>query len=105
MKPYARKVYYLVLMPFLFIINLMITFSWFDTTIIMLIIMIFVMILRISDKGKHFVALNDWVKRNTLFIFPEIYETGVMPTTRALLICIPCMVAVVLNIPISNIVR
>ncbi|GEM_PF-2128506 len=105
MNPFARKVYYLAGMPFLFLINVMLNFWLFNTTWIIVGILVIVMILRISDRGKHFVKLNEWVKRKTCFYFTEIYETGVMPNSRTLLIVIPCIVTIPLNIAISNLVR
>lgn len=105
MNPFARKVYYLAGMPFLFLINVMLNFWLFNTTWIIVGILVIVMILRISDRGKFFVKLNEWVKRKTCCFFTEIYETGVMPNSRTLLIVIPCIVTIPLNIAISNLVR
>lgn len=96
-----RRIMYLGIMPFIFFINIMVNIAWFNTTVILLLIMIGVMVLRFSDKGEHLIALNDWVKRKFVFLFPDIYKTGIMPNERTLLVIIPCAVSIVLNILIS----
>lgn len=105
MNPFARKVYYIAGMPFLFLIDLIVTFSWFDTTIPLLIVIIATMVLRASDRIERMERLNNWAKRTFVIVFPDIYKTGVMPNQRTLLICVPCILAILLNIPISNLVR
>lgn len=105
MSPFARKVYYIAVMPFLFLIDMIVTFSWFDTTIPLLIIVICTMLLRFSDRMASLSRLNNWAKSKFVILFPEVYKTGVMPNSRTLLVCVPCIIAIILNVPISNIVR
>ena len=64
---------------------------------------IFCVIVHISDRGEHFVRLNEWLKKRLVGLYPDIYETGVMNTGRLLLAVVPMILAMLLNIPISNI--
>lgn len=88
---------YLGIMPFIFFINIMINVAWVNTTVVLLLMIIGVLLLRISDKGNLFVPVNDWIKRNFVELFPDIYQTGVMPTERTLLVVVPCLVSIFLN--------
>lgn len=101
MSKLRRQVMYLGIMPFLFFVNIMINVAWVNTTIVLLLIIVGVIILKISDKGEHFIPVNDFVKRKFVELFPDIYQTGVMPTERFLLISVPCLVSIVLNILIA----
>lgn len=101
----TRKIYYLGFMPFLFCVNIMVTLSWFNTTIILALAVLCVVILHISDGGQHFQGLNDFVKRKFHVAFPDIFETGVMPMGRFWLIVVPCILAMLVNIPLSNYAR
>lgn len=101
MSVWRRRVMYLGIMPFLFFINIMINVAWVNTTVVLALIIIGVLLLKISDRGNLFVPVNDWVKRNFVEIFPDIYQTGVMPNERTLLVTVPCLVSIVLNILIA----
>lgn len=100
-----RRIMYLGIMPFIFFINIMVNIAWFNTTIILLLVIIGVMLLRLSDKGEHLIALNYWVKRKFMSLFPDIFTTGIMPNERTLLVVIPCLISIVLNILISIYMR
>lgn len=97
MSVMRRRIMYLGIMPFIFMINVMINVAWVNTTIVLVLMIVVVLLLRISDKGEHFIAVNDWIKRVFVEYFPEIYDTGVMPTERTWLIIGPCLAAIALN--------
>ena len=92
-----RRIMYLGIMPFIFMINVMINIAWVNTTILLVLMIIGVLLLRISDKGNHFIGVNDWIKRVFVELFPDIYKTGVMPTERTWLVIGPCLAAIALN--------
>ena len=102
MSSQKRKVLYLSLMPFLFCVNILINFIGLNTTILLAAIAIFFVIMHVSDRGEHFLRLNETLKRKLVRLYPDIYQTGLMPTGRLLLGVIPIILAMLLNIPISN---
>ncbi|MBE6021054.1 MAG: hypothetical protein IJC41_05810 [Firmicutes bacterium] len=97
MSIWRRKVMYLGIMPFIFCINIMINVAWVNTTVVLVLIVIGALLLKISDKGNLFVPINDWIKRNFVELFPDIYQTGVMPTGRFWLVSGPCLASIALN--------
>lgn len=104
MSGVKRKYVYLGVMPFCFVVNVMINFMGFNTTIPLAILAVFCVIIHISDRGEHFVRLNEWLKKKLYGLYPDIYETGVMNTGRLLLAVVPMILAMLLNIPISKLV-
>ena len=103
MSGVKRKFVYLGVMPFLLCVNIMISFMGFNTTIILAPLAIFCVIVHISDRGEHFVRLNEWLKHRLIGLYPDIYQTGVMNTARLLLCVIPMIIGMLLNIPIANV--
>ena len=103
MSGMKRKIVYLGVMPFLFCMNIMINFMGLNTTIPLAALAIFFVIVHISDRGERFFRLNDWLKRKLYKFYPDIYQTGILPMGRFLLAIIPVILAMLLNIPISNV--
>lgn len=103
MSGMKRKIVYLGVMPFLFCVNIMINFMGFNTTIPLALVAIGFVIVHISDRGVHFLRLNEWLKQRLVKMYPDIYKTGILPMGRFLLAIIPVILAMLLNIPISNV--
>ena len=91
-------------MPLVFTIDIIFAFAGVNMNFIVFPLLIVVAIVRLSDRKIITDSISTWLKGKLEFAFPDIFQTGAMPTERFLLITVPMIIAAFVNIKILDFV-
>lgn len=89
-------------MPILFFLDLILAFGGFNANLILIPVLIAVALVRLSDRRVITDSISIWLKGKLEFAFPDIFETGVFPNERFLLVTVPLIIAFFLNVKILD---
>lgn len=89
-------------MPLVFTIDIILAFAGVNMNFIVFPLLIVAALVRLSDRKIITDSISTWLKGKLECMFPDIFQTGVMPTERLLLVAVPMIIAAFVNIKILD---